>query len=719
MSGRLVKRIADRAKQNNALRRVLIPLLTRFPGLRRRIAMLRQGRERDIVHPDWPAPLPAVYLRLPLPTRKILLDLARASGRDPTLRVPSHTSRLAWVAPYRPNTTQVILLGELAQRYDIDLIIPHLNENDGIDTETGLRIRGGTWFSMHHQHFERVLYHVDNSPAYAPVLSLLACHPGIVFMHDFSLGEAVVNMPLSLHEALYHAHGYSGLLAARGMGEGATLSAFPLNRLVFDYASGILVEPDGAEAMCEKARACYGPHSAHWIHPVSTCADDFAAAVEHIGENSAVARYHRSVRDLASCKIATDPRKASLIAMAQELAAKQPSSAPRQLLVDISALVDNDLKTGIQRVVRSILLALIKDPPEGFRVEPVYGTSLQQRYRYARRYTLTLLGIDPDSIAAVDDPISYQAGDIYLGLDLSAHSTVNNLDMLDDMRAQGIAVHFVVYDMLPILQPDAFPYGTGQSFDHYMLAVSQHADGLVCISRAVADEVCNWIGRQNVPRPTPIGIAHFHLGADLDASAPSTGMPAAATQVLAAMTARPSFLMVGTLEPRKAHAQALAAFDLLWQDGVDVNLVIVGKQGWMVDEVAAALRAHPRLDNKLFWLPGVSDQMLTEVYHLATALLAASSGEGFGLPLIEAAQHGVPIIARSLPVFREVSGEHAFFFDGTEPGQLADAIKRWLDLYRDGLAPSSASMPWLTWSSSARQLLDAIVHNRWYRTLSD
>ena len=43
-------------------------------------------------------------------------------------------------------------------------------------------------------------------------------------------------------------------------------------------------------------------------------------------------------------------------------------------------------------------------------------------------------------------------------------------------------------------------------------------------------------------------------------------------------------------------------------------------------------------------------------------LVAPSRGEGFGLPLIEAAQHKLPIFARDIPVFREVAGENAFFF---------------------------------------------------------
>ena len=70
--------------------------------------------------------------------------------------------------------------------------------------------------------------------------------------------------------------------------------------------------------------------------------------------------------------------------------------------------------------------------------------------------------------------------------------------------------------------------------------------------------------------------------------------------------------------------------------------------------------------------------MLEQVYDSADALLAASEGEGFGLPLIEAAQHGLPIIARDIPVFREVAGENAYYFSGKDPQTLTEALRNWL-----------------------------------------
>ena len=95
----------------------------------------------------------------------------------------------------------------------------------------------------------------------------------------------------------------------------------------------------------------------------------------------------------------------------------------------------------------------------------------------------------------------------------------------------------------------------------------------------------------------------------------------------------------------------------------------------------------------------------------------SSEGEGFGLPLIEAAQHHIPILARSLPVFREVAGEHAYYFEGLAPEDLAAALTRWLALHQEGKAPPSSSMPWLTWDQSAQQVLDALVRGQWYRIL--
>lgn len=93
-------------------------------------------------------------------------------------------------------------------------------------------------------------------------------------------------------------------------------------------------------------------------------------------------------------------------------------------------------------------------------------------------------------------------------------------------------------------------------------------------------------------------IGWFHLGADLESSFPTIGLPEDAAQILERMNSRLSFLMVGTLEPRKGHLQVLGAFEQLWAAGEEINLVIVGKQGW-THLPDASRRVIPKIVNTL------------------------------------------------------------------------------------------------------------------------
>jgi len=58
-------------------------------------------------------------------------------------------------------------------------------------------------------------------------------------------------------------------------------------------------------------------------------------------------------------------------------------------------------------------------------------------------------------------------------------------------------------------------------------------------------------------------------------------------------TSIPFSLMVGTLEPRKGHADILAAFSELWRQGAENRLVLVGRMGWQIEDLRDAIRMHP------------------------------------------------------------------------------------------------------------------------------
>lgn len=393
------------------------------------------------------------------------------------------------------------------------------------------------------------------------------------------------------------------------------------------------------------------------------------------------------------------------LAKAVDYSVQPPTDVP-SLFVDISELCKHDGKSGIQRVVRSILLEWLVNPPSTYKVVPVYTTPAEPYYREASAFTAKFLGQEPNE-ALQDEVISYRAGDVYLGLDLLMDVLPHKKAYFNAMRDHGVSILFVVYDLLILQLPHCFVESLHEHYAKWIRTVAEY-DGAICISQAVADELNDWYLEHMPARKRPFHIGAFHLGADLDQSVPSLGFPEDPAMRLEALEDNPTFLMVGTLEPRKGHAQTLEAFEQLWADGVQANLVIVGKHGWLVDELARKLENHAERGKRLLWLSGASDEYLEHLYQESDCLVAGSYGEGFGLPLIEAAQHKLPIIARDLAVFREVAGDHAWYFEGTHTEEIAEKIKQWLGLFEKGEHPQSTEMPWLTWKASAQQLVAAI-----------
>lgn len=419
---------------------------------------------------------------------------------------------------------------------------------------------------------------------------------------------------------------------------------------------------------------------------------------------------------LAQFQESTPLTAADRIEIAKSLAFNQSDNRQAQLLVDITQLVRVDARTGIQRVVRAILLQLFKMQLP-LKVVPIWydettfrhANALMARFDSTDFHTShTETSADPFyEVAKLSDPVvQAHEGDTYLALDLNHIFSEPLHRLLKGWHDGGVKMAFVVYDILLQHNPHWGPPGLAEILAEWLKSTTLLADELYCISDAVAHDVQRWL-EKNPPRRHQMPLVKsFHMGADLASSNPTKGLPPEAPAVLAQLEKRPSFIMVGTIEPRKGHKQALSALELLWRQGIDVNLVIVGKLGWKMNAWAEDLLRHPEMNKRLFWARGISDEYLEVLYQRCNCLLAASEGEGFGLPLIEAAQFGIPILARDLEVFREVAGEYADYFDGLDPHALADAIERWLAHDKDGTAPNSKGMPYLTWEQSAQQLVD-------------
>ena len=245
----------------------------------------------------------------------------------------------------------------------------------------------------------------------------------------------------------------------------------------------------------------------------------------------------------------------------------------------------------------------------------------------------------------------------------------------------------LVHDLLPIQLAEFFKDSNAKELHEHWLAMIAAQDEAICVSKATADVYEEWIATNSIDTSPAFHTDWVHSGADLEGSKSSCGLPSNAAETLRILKSHPTFLAVSTLEPRKAQAQILDAVERLWATGEDVNLAFVGQQGWKIDALVDRINSHPENGKRLFWLKGISDEYLDRVYQASTCLVAASINEGFGLPLIEAGRHAVPIIARDIPIFREVAGQSAFYFTGETGEQLSAAMSEWLQLYRAGNAP--------------------------------
>lgn len=382
-------------------------------------------------------------------------------------------------------------------------------------------------------------------------------------------------------------------------------------------------------------------------------------------------------------------------------------SEPRVFL-DISTIIAFDHRSGIQRVVRAIASALFHSKWNGRTVQLVSGRTDTVGFVEANDYLLT--GKQENA----GNEVEFCPGDTLVYLDLNPALAISRKLLNRHLRRKQVRTIFVVYDLLPVLRPLMFWPALCQEFEAWLSEVSA-ADTALCISQTVATELESYVGVHGVRRVTPLRIEWFHLGADIQNSKPSSGRPADAEAILESLRVRPTFLMVGTLEPRKGHLQALQACEELWERGVALNLVIVGREGWGVSDLAYDLANHPQNRKRLFWLPGVSDEFLEELYIHSTCLLAASEAEGFGLPLIEASARGLPLLVKDIPVFREVASSHASYFPNTsKPIDLAEAMASWLRGYENSVVISSAALPRLTWTESASQFVQVLTKPDWF-----
>lgn len=317
----------------------------------------------------------------------------------------------------------------------------------------------------------------------------------------------------------------------------------------------------------------------------------------------------------------------------------------RRLLLDVSVISRHDAGTGIQRFVRAVFNELQTNVGEQFVLCPVAATR-KKKYSHV---VWNGVGISDDA----GREVSITPSDIFLGLDFSTHAVSQYRHQLADWKRIGAKLYFIVHDLLPEQHPEWFSTAAVLSYRAWIKSVALLADGIFCNSLDTERNFIGYCKKRYGIGEDDLTTSVLPMGWNIASAIPTMGLPHDFADLLDCIGRCASVLMVGTLEPRKGHAQVLAAFNRLWSQGKDCNLVIVGHPGWKTESLQNEIRNHPELNRRLFWLDDASDEALQGLYVTCDGVLIASLAEGYGLPMIEAMGHGKHILARDLPVFRE------------------------------------------------------------------
>ncbi|MDP8958504.1 MAG: glycosyltransferase family 4 protein [Actinomycetota bacterium] len=199
----------------------------------------------------------------------------------------------------------------------------------------------------------------------------------------------------------------------------------------------------------------------------------------------------------------------------------------------------------------------------------------------------------------------------------------------------------------------------------------------------------------------------------------TAGMAAELPPPLRQERRRPWVLSLGRKAPSKDLGHLLAAMRLVWEDDPGIQLVLAGARVPMtgqVDELLATLPPDER--RRVISLDDVSEEEKGELLRVAACLALPSKIESFGIVLLEAWAHGMPVVALDLPVLRSTveTGKDGLLVEPDDPDELAEAILFLVHNHQQAEAMGRAGREKVeqryTWAKVADRYLEAYEQAR-------
>lgn len=278
------------------------------------------------------------------------------------------------------------------------------------------------------------------------------------------------------------------------------------------------------------------------------------------------------------------------------------------------------------------------------------------------------------------------------------HSVIKQYtELFEKIKGPKIAIF---YDLIALQLPEFAVKKTVSNLAQYAKDLLMF-DGVVAISessRETLQDYWKFLGAKKQPHLRTLRLGNDFFSRDLSATN--------------SRSAFPSLLCVGTWEGRKNHFNLLRAAEVLWKEGLQFELRLIG----MLHETgAAAFKLFKELRDEGFpleWEGTVTDDKLKWFYKKAYCTIYPSLKEGYGLPVIESLSFGVPCICSDEGALGEISKSGGCLTCNTaDIVELTAAIKKMLtdSSLRDALAKEAQQRKFSSWEQYAEELKKIIA----------
>ncbi|MEA2019905.1 MAG: glycosyltransferase [Campylobacterota bacterium] len=340
------------------------------------------------------------------------------------------------------------------------------------------------------------------------------------------------------------------------------------------------------------------------------------------------------------------------------------------IYIDITNLEEKRANTGIQRVVKEFLQRAIKNTKHTYNITIYNPEKKINQLLKNSEVKLFLENIEDYEFQFKKDlditTIKPTAHTVFFDIDSAWNSYQRRDDLYPILKQNGFLIFNFIYDLIPLVLPSVVHKNTISSFTIFAQAVYEHTDMVFFDSASANDDFLRL--KQNYTK-RDIPTRAVGLGSDFFKSDTLI-----VDDTIKYILSKKYILFVGTLEPRKNQEEIVDAFTILSQKYPDLNLVIIGKQGWDIESLLQKINRHPKLNKQLFWLNDIDDDTLNHFYQNAFIVTYLSKYEGYGLPIAESLNHGNITITSKNSSMYEVGHDYADYVVYNSINEIVDTI---------------------------------------------